>query len=405
MSSENRFDWGSFGQLLISLLGFLIGLGGAALLALGALFSLAGATSNGSQQLNGVMTLMWSGLVMAALCLPSAVLAVRALMRREPLLRNGKRWLIFASLLLLLWPLVLVLSRAASGSAMAWLFLPPLLIAVVGIPVLWLTSAARSGLPAESEQRGWGVASFALVISPTLILILQFLLLLLGAIGFGVWLSGQPDLLNELQSMARSMTLQSDPNQVLQRLRPYLERPGVLALGLLFVGGLVPLIEEMLKPLGVWFLAGRKLTPAGGFSAGVLSGGMFALLESMAYLSSATPDGFITFALARTGTVLLHITTAGLVGWGLGLALGEKRYLRLALTYLGAVLLHGAWNTIGILPALAEVPALSGQLQGMATASPYVLAALALLMAFILFALNRRLRARPYEAAPAILGS
>ena len=391
MTSEGRFDWGSFGQLLISLLGMLTGLGGAVLFAITAVTVLSDPAA-AREQLNGILTLAWGGLLVAAICLTSALLAMRALMGRAPLMQTGKRSLAFASLLLLAWPAVLLLSRTAANSNLAWLFLPPLLIAVVGIPVLWLTTAARSGLPAESAQRRWGVASFGLVISPALIVLLQFAVLFLALAVFGAWLIGQPGMLDKLQSLVQSFTLESDPNQVLWLLQPYLERPGVLAAGLIFISGLVPLMEELLKPLGVWFLAGRRLTPAAGFSAGVLSGGMFALLESLGYLASASADGFIVFALARTGTVLLHITTAGLVGWGLGSAVSEGRYLRLGLAYLGAVLLHGVWNAAGILPALTELPGLSQQVRSLAVVAPYALGGLGLILATILIVLNRRLR-------------
>jgi hypothetical protein len=372
----------------------LIGLGGAGLLALYALISLLGGfPASGNQELRSVMTWMWGALLVAVLCLPSAVLAVRALMGRKPWTYAGKGRLVFSSLLMLLWPLVLVLARAASGSDLAWLFLPPLLIAVVGIPVLWLTGIARSGLPAENGQRSWGVASFGLVISPNLIVLLQLFVLVAAILVFSLWLVGQPALLAQLQSLGQSFTLDGDPNQAMELMQPYLEQPAVLILGLLFIAGLVPLMEELIKPLGVWFLAGRQLTPAAGFSAGVISGGMFALLESLGYLSAATAEDFILFALARAGTVLLHVTTAGLVGWGLGSALGEKRYLRLGLAYLSAVLLHGFWNAAGILPTLAEFSGFSGPLSNATLISACLLGGLSLLLAVILIVLNRRLRA------------
>lgn len=396
MTPEHRFDWGSFGQLLVGLAGFLFGLGGAGLLALIAMLQ----RSAGGEQLKSLMALAWGGLLIAGLCLPSIVLAVRSLMGLAPVMRNGLKALIFANLLLLLWPLALVLSRATVAGSMSWLFLPPLLIAVMGIPVLWLTCAARSGLPAESLQRSWGVASFGLAISPMLILGLQLLVMVAGIIGFGVWLTGQPALLSELEMLTQAMTLQTDPNRVLELMRPYLHHPWVLAAGIFFFSGLVPLMEELLKPLGVWFLAGRRITPAAGFSAGVLSGGMFALLESLGYLSNSSPDDFILFALARTSTVMLHVATTGLVGWGLGSALGEKRYLRLALAYLGAVFLHGTWNAIGVLPTLAEVSGFAGPLQGLETISPFLLGGLALFMAVMLIVLNRRLRAPAVVTAP-----
>jgi hypothetical protein len=399
MQAQPRFDWRSAGQLAVSLAGIVLGLAAAGVLALTTLLPWLEGETPGGQQAIGMMTLAWIGLLLAGLSLPSAVLALRRLMGRAPVMRNGQRSLKIASLLLLVWPLALLLAKSAVNSTMAWLFLPPLLILVMGIPTFWLTSAARAGLPAESLQRGWGVASFGAVVGPALIVLLEAALLVMALVAVGVWLSGQPGLLPELQRLAETFTLQSDPARLMELLQPYLERPGMLAAGLAFVAVLVPLIEEAFKPLAAWLLAGRWLTPASGFSAGVLGGGMFALVESLGYLAGAPTEGFVGFALARSGTLLLHIATAGLVGWGVGSALSEGRYLRLALTYLGAVLLHGAWNVVGILPALAELPGLTGPWQAALEVFPYALGGLCVLLAAILILLNRHL-CKPVIAVP-----
>ncbi len=398
MQAQPRFDWRSAGQLAVSLMGIFLGLTAAGVLALTTLMPWLDGEMPGGEQAAGTMTLAWSGLLLAGLSLPSAVLALRKLMGRAPVMRNGRRSLKLASLLLLVWPLALLLAKSAANSTLAWLFLPPLLILVMGIPTLWLTSAARAGLPVESLQRGWGTASFSAVIGPALIILLEASLLVLALVAFGVWLIGQPGLLTELQQLTETFTLQNDPTQLMELLQPHLEQPGVLAAGVAFIAVLVPLIEEAFKPLAAWLLAGRWLTPASGFSAGVLGGGMFALLESLGYLASAPAEGFVGFALARSGTLLLHVATAGLVGWGVGSALGEGRYLRLAWTYLAAVALHGVWNAVGILPALEELPGVIGSLQGVAWIYPYALGALCVLLAAILFGLNIHLRKPAQEA-------
>ena len=398
MQAQPRFDWRSAGQLAVSLMGIFLGLAAAGVLALTTLMPWLDGEMPGGEQAAGTMTLAWSGLLVAGLSLPSAVLALRKLMGRAPIMRNGRQSLKIASLLLLVWPLALLLAKSAVASSLAWLFLPPLLILVMGIPTLWLTSAARAGLPVESLQRGWGTASFSAVIGPALIILLEASLLVLALVAFGVWLIGQPGLLTELQQLTETFTLQNDPTQLMELLQPHLEQPGVLAAGVAFIAVLVPLIEEAFKPLAAWLLAGRWLTPASGFSAGVLGGGMFALLESLGYLASAPAEGFVGFALARSGTLLLHVATAGLVGWGVGSALGEGRYLRLAWTYLAAVALHGVWNAVGILPALEELPGVIGSLQGVAWIYPYALGALCVLLAAILFGLNIHLRKPAQEA-------
>ncbi len=47
---------------------------------------------------------------------------------------------------------------------------------------------------------------------------------------------------------------------------------GVLAV----ISGIVPLIEEILKPIALWSLVGKDLTDQEGFVAGLLSGAGFA---------------------------------------------------------------------------------------------------------------------------------
>ena len=46
----------------------------------------------------------------------------------------------------------------------------------------------------------------------------------------------------------------------------------------------------------------------------------------------------------RAASSLMHMLASGLVGWGIASARLEKRTLRLAGCYLGAVGLHGLWN-------------------------------------------------------------
>ena len=59
--------------------------------------------------------------------------------------------------------------------------------------------------------------------------------------------------------------------------------------------------------------------------------------------------------IARLGTTLVHILTAGLTGWALILAWREGRYIRLGLTYLTAVAIHALWNGLVILSVVPEI--------------------------------------------------
>jgi RsiW-degrading membrane proteinase PrsW (M82 family) len=116
------------------------------------------------------------------------------------------------------------------------------------------------------------------------------------------------------------------------------------------------MIEEIFKPIGVWFLVGQRISPAQGFGYGVISGAGFALFENLGNTSNGG-DAWALLATSRISTLLLHCFTAGLVGWGLASAWTQRRYLRLAATYAIAVLVHGLWNGMAVLSA---APSLQG---------------------------------------------
>jgi hypothetical protein len=147
-----------------------------------------------------------------------------------------------------------------------------------------------------------------------------------------------------------------DPAEVIALFKPYLMRPGTLYLLLVFGALLVPLLEEGFKPVGVWLLAGRSISAAEGFTAGLLSGAGYALFENFTLSAGGGGNGWAMTATARTGTSLVHMLTTGLMGWALALAWRERRYLRLAVTYLLAIFIHGVWNTMVILAAMAGLP-------------------------------------------------
>jgi hypothetical protein len=100
--------------------------------------------------------------------------------------------------------------------------------------------------------------------------------------------------------------------------------------------------------------------------------------------------------VARMGTSLIHILTAGLTGWALTLAWGEKRYLRLALSYLAAVALHALWNGTVILTAIVELVGddfkIPGFLTAVATGASVIFAILILGCFVLLLVFNRALK-------------
>jgi hypothetical protein len=297
------------------------------------------------------------------------------------------------------WPIVIAIGYGVyQFQALSWVLLPPLHLLAVGIPVGWMLYLAVRGLPLGSSQRLWGVFGSGLVLAPALITIFE----LLAAIAFmllaSFYIAGQPELLNKIMSLAATMQeTPPSPEALLEEFGSYLARPSVLFAVLVFGAVVVPLIEELLKPIGVWLLARRRLRPAAGFAAGALSGAGYALFESLALTSSG--QEWPALMIARIGTAAVHILTTAITGWGLVQAWTRRRYLLLGITYLTAVAIHGLWNGLTIFSAFAALaemqylPIEMPTLTNLAFFAPFglLLIGVTSLAALILF--NRRLAA------------
>jgi hypothetical protein len=351
------------------------------------------------------VSLGWTSGVVIMLLLPSSALAFMRLISREfpQQLRTylGLKPSILPLILLpLIWVSLLLAGEYLSHNpAIAWLFVPPLQVMVVSIPLWFWYQIARRGLSIGSHQRRWGLISFGLVVSPALILFAELLLVGFLAVVFAAWLVSQPGMVEELNRLSmRLASSQMNPEVVMRILRPYLESPGVLYSILAVVAGLIPLLEELLKPLGVWALARRLKTPGEGFIAGLLCGGMFALLENLGMLASPVTQGWAELVIGRTGTGLLHMVTSGFVGWGLVLAWRKRNYVSLVGAYMLAVFLHGLWNMTSVFMAV-EMLFPDGEvgsefLTVMGQAGPWFIGILSLVLLMMLYTANRRLNSQ-----------
>ena len=221
----------------------------------------------------------------------------------------------------------------------------------------------------------WGIFGIGMVAGPFLSLLVEFVVIL-GVGLFAVsYLARDPVAAQELTQIAEDIL--ANPNQppdaVFGFFEPYLFQPVSIYILLSVAAVLVPLIEELFKPIGVWLLLGRKPTPAQGFAAGVLSGAGFALFENFT-LSASSGEEWSLVVLARIGTSIIHIVVTGLTGWALTAAWRDGRYIRLGLTYMVSVSIHALWNGLVILaiipeflPEGASYPAV---LRNIGTASP-----------------------------------
>jgi len=396
-----KFDWPAFLMLMLSGLGLLGILTSAAGLALAGLLALLAGGLFGDQALP-LFSLAWTAGFFSLLLLPSLINAfIRLLKLNRPLIGLPHR-LRLASLLMLFFPALVVLGSFATQSSFSWLLLPPLQVLAAVIPIWWIFEVGRRGLAVSSGRSGWGLVSFNLLLNQPFILVAEIVLfLVLGALAV-LWLSSRPDLFSELQRLAQRITDAGMDPAVLQRiLLPFLQQPLVLLGILVMVAGLIPMLEELLKPLALWGLARKRgFTPVDGFVGGMLCGATFALMETLGNLSSPV-DLWAAVVVGRFGTALLHITTSGLVGWGLASALVEGKYTRLGAIYLLAVSLHALWNvfgvTIGLSPLIndASVSSFLALNQRLGIVAPVAIAILSAVLLLILLGSNRRLRQSP----------
>jgi hypothetical protein len=162
---------------------------------------------------------------------------------------------------------------------------------------------------------------------------------------------------------------------------------------LIYVAILVPAIEELFKPLGVWIFGSKLASPAQGFALGALSGAGYGLIETL-NISGQSGDWAILL-FSRIGTGLLHITTSALMGTAIVLAWRERRYLRLLGTYFLAILLHGSWNALAVFFSISGLSDFFEEPASLTSIHPAISIAMVVL-AFGLFAIlvttNRRLR-------------
>ena len=303
--------------------------------------------------------LMSAGLLLIGfLLVPSAAYALARLMGRSSNEPISLRGLLIPAVVIILIPLALLAGNWVSGrQEFAWLLLPPFHILAISLPVLFLTFLAIHGLSLGSRQRAWGVFAAGSFLGPVLIFTAETVVMLAFlVIGF-IWLASRPDLMNDLVAQLQGLQNGSfTPEQAQQLLLPYITRPAVIFTIGIFAAVIVPLIEELLKPIGVWFLVGTTLTPAGGFAAGILCGAGYALIESLGLASSGSE--WASLAVARMGTAGVHILTTGLSGWALVLAWRQNRYLRLGGVYLFNVAFHGLWNALTLTIVASSIPRL-----------------------------------------------
>ena len=402
LQSAPRSRTGSILQLLLSLAGS----GFCALFALGLLlYDLMFANSGDTllPQRTDFLALAWIFAFLALLGLPSLWYAGRALAGRPAPAPGGKGLFIPASTTLVVWPLLLLAGNFVSKSdTLSHWVLPPLTILASIIPIWWLVELARRGLKPASPQRSWGVLNFALFFSNPAVILAEVLLVVLLLAGVVVLVMLDPGMSDQIVVLSQELsTFNADPSRLQQILVPYLSNPMIILGGLTLFSVVIPLLEELFKPLAVWALVGRGASTADGLAGGAIAGAGFALTETLFNLSSPQFSGqWVAVVVGRAGTGMLHVTTAAMIGMSIAAAWKSRQFWRVLLAYLGAVVLHGLWNGFSLSSGLVQVLLASSPLANfLSLAAVGGLLILAIAFVFILISANRRLRSGANPAA------
>lgn len=279
-----------------------------------------------------------------------------------------------------------------------WLVLPILTLPVVLLPIWMVTLLGVRNLPFGSCWRTWSAFGISLTVTPFLLVVIEVLMILVILVFVVIYVVANPQVAADFerlssQFMFLDLETEAGAEELLRLVTPFLLRPGVIIPVVIVFSVLIPLVEELIKPLVVWLLAGRLDSPAQGFTLGALSGAGFALWET--FNASAQTDSWGVLLFTRIGTGLLHIAASALVGMGIYLAVRERRYLRLLANYLLAVLLHGLWNAAAIavsFSALGVTYMQSGGYESLQWISTSGLIALTCVLLGILLASNRKLQ-------------
>ena len=389
-------------NLILSILGLL------GLIALVGLFLLSGVINliDGGRQATGIQetyNLIWVFGFFTLLTVPLLIIAIYQLMGKP---QPG--WLQFPTLsrlqvfiILGIWLALLGISfPLAKLESVYWLIAPPIKIFAVVLPlaVIVLLLGARFRRPEPS--RNWGLISFSLLITEPLTIFLEIILILVFVVVLGLSADWSGALGNDgYIFLNRLMYGFNNPDILSRILMPFLQQPLILVIIFLLFSVLIPMLEEIMKPLALWFLAKKEMLPDEGFYFGAVTGMVFALIESIIGLANFGADTWISVAVMRVGTGILHTFTAAMLGWALSLSWKRYKFGRLVLTFFVCVAVHGTWNFLAIGTSINDLlPLTINPAQGvLQIVLPALLVLMALGMLAVLFIFSKRLEDRKKE--------
>ncbi len=292
----------------------------------------------------------------AGLLIPSAYNAAKRLSSKKWEIKwlTGIWAFIRKRALLLLTIFMMIGAFVSQFEILALFALPPIHAITSALIVLFLLMWVASKISLGSPQRYWGVLAASIILGPLIAIVFEVIagaIILFLAI---LYISTQPQYAGLLESLTGFSGVGVNQEILLEQLSPLFADPLIILLLLLFISLAVPIIEELIKPIGLYLSLNRNWSPASGFALGALSGAGFALFENLAL--AVGPADWLPVMGARIGTTAIHLLTSGLIGWSLVKVRSEKKYGKLFGTYLLSVFLHGFWNAMALLLSISALP-------------------------------------------------
>jgi RsiW-degrading membrane proteinase PrsW (M82 family) len=258
-------------------------------------------------------------------------------------------------ILVTLFLLALVLGQTMlSLSLLPALTFPLFHIGATILPILIVLALVGRSLGGAATWRELVLqaASGAFVATPIAFILEGLTILLIGisALLSLAWQPGGQDLIQRATSYLQDPSLLQDPGL----LAPALLTPGILVIAFAVVAGLIPLIEEAVKTIGVPLMGYRRPSLPQAALWGLAAGAGFAAAEGLLNASSSVGASWLPVVSLRVGTTLLHCLTGMVMGLAWYQIVSRQRWFHGLLLYAASVAVHGLWNALALSLALAS---------------------------------------------------
>lgn len=351
--------WPSVAMVVLGLGGilFLLSIAGGGFV--GGIYSLL-ATINAPVDTPQLFSYAVGGIFLSLLLLPTVVMSIRRLGghsgEKLPAFFERIVQALHPQRSMMLYPLVILAGWwLGRYPAVNWVFMPLLNMLALSLPAAWLVWVGTRDFEPRSAHRNWSALGVGMTFAPGLIFVLELAVMIIGIVLIIVAAMMISASTNPIfQELALVLEQFGSAGEVSEQAVNYLlQNPVVIGIMLLFLSGIVPVIEEIFKPMAVWALWNRPLTPQDGWTLGLLSGAGFALMENFGNVSVGA--GWTFIALARGGATALHMFNTALIGYTFALARQKKQKLLPFLALAIAMLVHAAWNAMTVFAMAGSV--------------------------------------------------